>query len=158
MKILVTGGCGFIGSNFILHVLKKHRNYEILNLDKLTYAGNKENLSSVKNNPRYEFVKGDICDGQLVNSLMRKSVAVVHFAAETHVDRSILHAEDFINTNVVGTHILLEAALRNGKKRSLFDLFKEFKDRSVKFNCCNYYKDNDQPHSFSITLKIRTSR
>lgn len=117
MKILVTGGCGFIGSNFILYILKKYPNYEILNLDKLTYAGNKENLSSVKNNPRYKFIKGDICDGQLVNSLMKKVDAVVHFAAETHVDRSILHAEDFINTNVVGTHLLLDAALRNGKKR-----------------------------------------
>ncbi|MBI5574316.1 MAG: dTDP-glucose 4,6-dehydratase [Elusimicrobia bacterium] len=117
MKILVTGGCGFIGSNFILYIFKKHKNYKIINLDKLTYAGNKENLSSVENNPRYKFVKGDICDGQLVNSLMKKVDAVVHFAAETHVDRSILHAEDFVKTNVVGTQILLDAALRCGKKR-----------------------------------------
>lgn len=117
MRILVTGGCGFIGSNFILHILKKHKSYEIINLDVLTYAGNKENLSSVKNNPRYKFVKGDICNGKLVNSLMKKVDAVVHFAAETHVDRSILHSGDFINTNVVGTHLLLDAALRNGKKR-----------------------------------------
>ncbi|PIU83256.1 MAG: dTDP-glucose 4,6-dehydratase [Elusimicrobia bacterium CG06_land_8_20_14_3_00_38_11] len=117
MRILVTGGAGFIGSNFILYILKKYPDYKIVNLDKLTYAGNKENLSSVENSPRYKFVKGDICDKKLVNSLMKKVDAVVHFAAESHVDRSIIHAEDFVRTNVVGTQILLDAALRCGKKR-----------------------------------------
>ncbi|MFH1540650.1 MAG: dTDP-glucose 4,6-dehydratase [Elusimicrobiota bacterium] len=117
MNILVTGGCGFIGSNFILHILKKYKNYKIVNLDKLTYAGNEENLSSVKNNPRHKFVKGDICNKKLVNSLMKKVDVVVHFAAESHVDRSILHADEFIKTNIMGTQILLDAAVRCGKKR-----------------------------------------
>lgn len=117
MKILITGGCGFIGSNFILYILKKYKNYKIVNLDKLTYAGNRENLLSVENNQRYKFIKGDICDRKLVNSLMKKVDAVVHFAAESHVDRSILHADDFVKTNVVGTQILLNAALRCNKKR-----------------------------------------
>jgi len=117
MKILVTGGCGFIGSNFILYMLKKYPNYSIINLDKLTYAGNKENLRSIKNNPRYKFVQGDICDKKLVNSLVKEVDTIVHFAAESHVDRSILHADEFVKTNVIGTQILLDAALRNGKKR-----------------------------------------
>jgi len=117
MKILVTGGCGFIGSNFILQIIKKYPDYQILNLDKLTYAGNKENLVSVEDNPRYEFVQGDICDKDLVDSLMKKVDTVVHFAAESHVDRSILHADEFVKTNVMGTQVLLDAALRNGKKR-----------------------------------------
>ena len=117
MKILVTGGCGFIGSNFVLYMLKKRPGYKIVNLDKLTYAGNKENLASVENNPRYEFIKGDICDKKLVNSLMKDVDAVVHFAAESHVDRSILHADEFVKTNVLGTQVLLDAALRNGGRR-----------------------------------------
>lgn len=117
MKILVTGGAGFIGSNFILYILKKYKNYEIVNLDKLTYAGNKENLISVENDARYKFIKGDICDKELVNSVMKEVDAVVHFAAESHVDRSILYADEFVRTNVLGTQVLLDAALRNGKKR-----------------------------------------
>ncbi|MDD5687456.1 MAG: dTDP-glucose 4,6-dehydratase [Elusimicrobia bacterium] len=117
MKILVTGGAGFIGSNFILYILKKYKNYKIVNLDKLTYAGNIKNLASVANNTRYKFIKGDICNKKLVNSVMKDVDAVVHFAAESHVDRSILHADDFIKTNVVGTQILLDSALRNGNKR-----------------------------------------
>ena len=117
MKILITGGCGFIGSNFILHILKKYQNYKIINLDKLTYAGNKKNLFSVEKDSRYKFVKGDICDKKIVNSLMGSVDAVVHFAAESHVDRSILHADEFVKTNVVGTEVLLDAALRCGKKR-----------------------------------------
>ncbi|MFH0948415.1 MAG: dTDP-glucose 4,6-dehydratase [Elusimicrobiota bacterium] len=117
MNILITGGCGFIGSNFILYILKKYPNYEIINLDKLTYAGNKKNLFSIEKNPRYKFVKGDICDGQLVNSLMKSVDAVVHFAAESHVDRSILHSDEFVKTNVLGTQVLLDAAVKCGKKR-----------------------------------------
>lgn len=117
MKILVTGGCGFIGTNFILYILKKYPDYEIINLDKLTYAGNKENLVSVEKNPRYKFVKGDICDKELVNSLVKEADAIVHFAAESHVDRSILNAGDFVKTNVLGTQVLLDVALKNGKKR-----------------------------------------
>ncbi|MBN1385127.1 MAG: dTDP-glucose 4,6-dehydratase [Elusimicrobia bacterium] len=117
MKLLVTGGAGFIGSNFILYILRKHKDYKIVNLDKLTYAGNKANLSSVENDARYRFVKGDVCDKELVNSLLKEVDVVVHFAAESHVDRSILHADEFVKTNVLGTQVLLDAALRNGKKR-----------------------------------------
>ncbi len=117
MKLLITGGCGFIGSNFILYMLKKYPNYEIINLDKLTYAGNLENLKNVENDSNYKFIHGDICDKELVNHLMKQVDAVVHFAAESHVDRSILNSDIFIKTNVLGTQILLDAALRNGNKR-----------------------------------------
>ena len=117
MKLLVTGGCGFIGSNFIHYILKKYLDYKIINLDALTYAGNLENLKEVENNPRYEFVKGDITDEKLVNELVKKSDIIVHFAAESHVDRSILNSGNFIKTNIDGTHILLEAAKNNGRKR-----------------------------------------
>jgi dTDP-glucose 4,6-dehydratase len=117
MRLLVTGGCGFIGSNFILYMLKKHSSLTIVNLDKLTYSGNRDNLLSIAGSTRHRFVKGDICDVKLVNRLMKDVDAVVHFAAESHVDRSILNAEEFVMTNVLGTHVLLDAALRNGKKR-----------------------------------------
>ena len=117
MKLLVTGGAGFIGSNFILYWLKKYPQDSIVNLDKLTYAGNLENLKNVQKNPQYEFVQGDICDSQLVDSLIKKVDLVVHFAAETHVDRSILDPAPFIKTNIEGTYILLEAARKNGNKR-----------------------------------------
>lgn len=117
MKILVTGGAGFIGSNFIQHMLKKYPDYKIVNLDKLTYAGNLENLKPVENNPNYKFVKGDICDAELVNDLVKDVDTIVHFAAESHVDRSIMDASEFVRTNVIGTHTLLDAALKNGKKR-----------------------------------------
>jgi len=117
MKILVTGGCGFIGTNFILHILAKYPAYEIINLDKLTYAGNKENLQSVEDNKRYTFVQGDICDRKLVDSIMKDVDAVIHFAAESHVDRSITNSQEFIMTNIVGTHTLLDSALANGGKR-----------------------------------------
>jgi len=117
MKILVTGGCGFIGSNFIHYVLERHPDYNVINLDKLTYAGNKENLVKAKSNPNYEFVQGDICDKLLVDRLVKVCDAVVHFAAESHVDRSIDESTVFVQTNVVGTHVLLEAARRHGNKR-----------------------------------------
>lgn len=117
MKLLVTGGAGFIGSNFVLYWLKKYPQDSIINLDKLTYAGNLENLKSVENNPQYEFVQGDICNSQLVNSLTRNVDMIVHFAAETHVDRSILDPAPFIKTNIEGTYVLLEAARTSGNKR-----------------------------------------
>lgn len=117
MRLLVTGGAGFIGSNFILYWLKKYPQDEIVNLDKLTYAGNLENLKSVEKNPNYYFVKGDICDRKLVDKLMKKVDVVVNFAAESHVDRSILNPAPFIKTNIEGTYILLEAALKNKIKR-----------------------------------------
>ncbi len=110
MKILVTGGAGFIGSNFVRHVLTAHPEDSLVNLDKLTYAGNLENLRDVEGNPRYRFVKGDVCDAVLVRDVMRGIDAVAHFAAETHVDRSNLGADDFLRTNVTGTFTLLEAA------------------------------------------------
>ncbi|NLP02270.1 MAG: dTDP-glucose 4,6-dehydratase [Fibrobacter sp.] len=110
--ILVTGGAGFIGSNFILYLLEKNKDCMVINLDALTYAGNPENLRPVENDPRYLFVKGDICDSRLVNNLFKEHDfdAVVHFAAESHVDRSITGPEQFVKTNVFGTQVLLQAA------------------------------------------------
>ena len=119
MKILVTGGAGFIGSNFIKHILKRYPSYKIINLDKLTYAGNLENLKNVTRHPNYKFVKGDICNPALVHKLMSGCDCVVNFAAESHVDRSILEPDAFIKTNFLGTHTLLEAARENGIKRFL---------------------------------------
>jgi len=110
VKILVTGGAGFIGSNFVRHVLATHSGDSIIILDKLTYAGNPENLRDVESDPRYLFVKGDICDGTLVRELLAGVDAIVHMAAETHVDKSNLGADDFLHTNVTGTYTLLEAA------------------------------------------------
>lgn len=117
MKILVTGGAGFIGSNFILYWIKNHPEDEIVNLDKLTYAGNLENLKSLENNKNYKFIYGDICDAKIVDEAIKGVNIVVHFAAESHVDRSILEPSPFITTNVVGTQILLNAALRNNVKK-----------------------------------------
>src|SRR3989344_5483043 len=115
MILLVTGGAGFIGSNFILYWLKKYPEDKIINLDKLTYAGNLDNLKSIEKNPNHLFIKGDICNRDLVNSLIKnnKVNTVVHFAAESHVDRSILDPAPFIKTNIEGTYVLLEAAVKN---------------------------------------------
>jgi len=111
MHILVTGGCGFIGSNFIKHMLSKHA-YSIINLDKLTYAGNLENLKDIENDERYSFIKGDIADGNLLENIFNSSNvdAVINFAAESHVDRSIMYPDEFIKTNINGTFNLLEIA------------------------------------------------
>ncbi len=117
MKLLITGGLGFIGSNFIRYLLNCDRNIEIINLDKITYAANLDNLKDIEKDPRYEFVKGDICDKNIVAKLMEKVDAVINFAAETHVDRSILSANEFIVTNVLGTTTLLEAARKNDIKK-----------------------------------------
>lgn len=117
MKILVTGGAGFIGSNFILYWLYKHPSDSIINLDLLTYAGNLVNLKKIEGNPQYKFVKGDITDVELVGKLMEEVEVVVHFAAESHVDRSILAPAPFIKTNVLGTYTLLEAAKNHKIKR-----------------------------------------
>ncbi|MBI5055413.1 MAG: dTDP-glucose 4,6-dehydratase [Nitrospirae bacterium] len=108
MKLLVTGGAGFIGSNYIRHVLSAHPDYQVINIDNLTYAGNLENLTDVESSPNYFFVKGDICDRKIIESLTFD--AVVNFAAESHVDRSILDASPFLQTNIMGTHNLLEIA------------------------------------------------
>ncbi len=110
MRIFVTGGAGFIGSNFIRHVLDTRKSFSIVNYDQLTYAGNLANLESVADNPDYEFVKGDICDAAAVETAMRGCDAVIHFAAESHVDRSIYEPAPVIQTNVTGTFVLLEVA------------------------------------------------
>lgn len=117
MKLLITGGAGFIGSNFIRYLLNKYPGYQIVNLDLLTYAGNKENLKDLEKQKNYKFVKGDIADKKLVNKIIKNVDTVVHFAAESHVDRSIADSAAFIHTNVVGTHNLLEAAKNNGNIR-----------------------------------------
>jgi dTDP-glucose 4,6-dehydratase len=113
MSILVTGGCGFIGSNFIRYLLGKQRSTTIFNLDKLTYAGNPANLRDIAPDGRYRFIHGDICDPGLVKNLLQREKirTIIHFAAESHVDRSISDASDFIRTNVLGTFTLLDAAL-----------------------------------------------
>ncbi len=118
-SILVTGGAGFIGSNFIRYMLRKYESYRIVNLDALTYAGNLENLEGVDLTPRYVFVKGDICNNTIVEkALLDYQIdALVHFAAESHVDRSILGPAAFVQTNVVGTSVLLEAARRQAVQR-----------------------------------------
>ena len=110
VKVLVTGGAGFIGSNFVHYALAAHQDWHVTTLDKLTYAGRIENLDSVRHDPRHRFVQGDVADAKVAAPLVQESDIVVHFAAETHVDRSILHAGDFITTDVFGTFVLLEAA------------------------------------------------
>jgi dTDP-glucose 4,6-dehydratase len=109
MKLLVTGGAGFIGSNFIRHVLREHPADRVVNLDKLTYAGNPANLADVQRDPRYAFVHGDICDATLVREILRGVDAVVNFAAESHVDRSLVEPDGFLRTDVFGVFTLLEA-------------------------------------------------
>jgi dTDP-glucose 4,6-dehydratase len=120
-NVLITGGAGFIGSNFIRSLLRERGNARIVNFDKLTYAGNLENLSDILQEPRYTFVRGDICDRTSLDTLFRDFAidTVVHFAAESHVDRSILGASVFIQTNVAGTQVLLDAAKNHGVERFL---------------------------------------
>jgi len=117
VKVLVTGGAGFIGSNFVRYALATHDDWQVTTLDKLTYAGRLENLASVKDHPRHRFVKGDVADAAVAAPLVKDSDIVVHFAAETHVDRSIQNAGDFITTDVYGTFVLLEAARENPRLR-----------------------------------------
>lgn len=116
MKLLVTGGAGFIGSNFVHHILKKYPEYQIINLDVLTYAGNLENLKVWENDERYRFVKSNIIESTIVNSLVEECNIIVHFAAESHVDRSIAGPEAFVDTNIKGTFVLLEAARKYNKR------------------------------------------
>jgi len=117
MKLLVTGGAGFIGSNFIRHILNKYPDYHITNLDKLTYAGNLDNLKDIDGRANYQFLKGDICDPKAVSEAVQGMDAIVNFAAETHVDRSILEPGSFIQTDVYGTYVLLEAVKAHGIQR-----------------------------------------
>jgi dTDP-glucose 4,6-dehydratase len=119
VRIAVTGGAGFIGSHFIRLLLREHPDDAVVNLDKLTYAGNLDNLRDVEGDARYTFVRGDICDPEVVDAVVAGADAVVNFAAETHVDRSITGPQDFIRTDVLGTHVLLEAARRHGVARYL---------------------------------------
>ena len=119
MKLLVTGGAGFIGSCFVRHILNKYKDYKVINLDALTYAGNIENLDDVKNNSNYKFVHGNICDKKLVRELVNEVDAVINFAAESHVDRSITGPEIFIETNVQGTLNLLQASKETNIQRFL---------------------------------------
>lgn len=115
--VLVTGGCGFIGSNFIRYLIKERPDIRITNLDKLTYAGRLENLADITQDPRYALVRGDVCDRRVVERAMKRCDVVVHFAAESHVDRSISDASPFITTNVLGTQVLLDMALECGIQR-----------------------------------------
>ena len=117
VEVLVTGGAGFIGSNFVRHALRRHPDWRVTTLDKLTYAGRRENLHDVMDHPRHAFVHGDIVDVTISGPLVERAELVVHFAAETHVDRSILAAGDFIRTDVEGTFVLLEAARRAASLR-----------------------------------------
>src|SRR5829696_6598974 len=116
-KVLVTGGAGFIGSNFVRYALDAHPDWRITTLDKLTYAGRLENLKDIAGNPRHVFVQGDIADASVAGPLVEASEIVVHFAAETHVDRSLMSAGEFITTDVFGTFVLLEAARQAPKLR-----------------------------------------
>lgn len=113
----MTGGAGFVGSNFIRHILKKYPKYKVINLDKLTYAGNLDNLKDIENNRNYLFVKGDICDREVVSELSKDVDAIINFAAESHVDRSIIDASDFIRTNIEGTYNLLEITKKHNISR-----------------------------------------
>lgn len=113
-KLLITGGAGFIGSNFTIYILKEHDDIDVVVLDKLTYAGNLDNLKEIEGNPRYTFVRGDICDEKVVEETMRGCDCVINFAAETHVDRSIGDPSGFIMTDVYGTYVLLEATRKLG--------------------------------------------
>ena len=116
MRLLVTGGAGFIGSNFIHYILEKHPDYEIINLDALTYAGSLDNLKEVMDNTQHRFIQGSIEDGEVVEQAMIGIDVVINFAAESHVDRSIVEPQVFIKTNVLGTQVLLNAALRHKVK------------------------------------------
>jgi len=156
MKILVTGGAGFIGSNFIHYWLKKYLADSIVNLDALTYAGNLENLCDLENNQNYQFVKGDICDTGLVNEIVKDIDLIVHFAAESHVDRSIMDSGDFIRANVEGTRVLLDAAKNNGQIRfhhvSTDEVFGSLRPNDKPFNEKTAYDPAFQDANYSQTM------
>ena len=152
MNILITGGAGFIGSNFILYWTRNNPDDKIINLDSLTYAGNLENLAEVKDDPNYRFIKGDICDRDFVDEAVKGVDLIVHFAAESHVDRSIIDSADFLKTNVIGTGNLLEAAKNNGNIRfhhiSTDEVFGSLDMKDEKFNENTKY-DPRSPYSAS---------
>lgn len=151
MKLLVTGGAGFIGSNFIHYWLSKYSQDKIVNLDALTYAGNLRNLNDLDDNSNYEFVKGDICDKTIVDKIVKDVDAIIHFAAESHVDRSIMDPEVFLRTNVLGTYTLLEAAKKYNKRFhhiSTDEVFGSLGENDPKFNENTPY-DPRSPYSAS---------
>lgn len=152
IKLLVTGGAGFIGSNFVNYWLKKYPEDKIVNLDKLTYAGHLSSTKDFSNNKNYKFIKGDICDLKTVDSAMKDVDTVVHFAAESHVDRSITGPKIFLETNVLGTQTLLESALKNKVTRfhhiSTDEVFGELPLGKGKFNINTKY-DPRSPYSAS---------
>ncbi len=153
MRLLVTGGAGFIGANFIVYWLENHPDDEIVNLDLLTYAGNLENLLQVADSPNYRFIKGNILDAPTVESAMKGVDTVVHLAAETHVDRSIMGPEEFVKTNVEGTLVLLEAARNAGIKRfhhiSTDEVFGSLKLETTDKFTVNTPYDPSSPYSAS---------
>jgi dTDP-glucose 4,6-dehydratase len=165
MKLFVTGGAGFIGSNFIRHVLGLRKAYSIVNYDKLTYAGNLENLDSVTNNPHYKFFRGDICDAATAESAMRECDAVVHFAAESHVDRSIYDPSPAIETNVNGTFVLLQVAKKLGIHRfvhiSTDEVYGDipagtFSNESAMLNPSSPYSASKAASDFLVLSYVRT--
>jgi dTDP-glucose 4,6-dehydratase len=150
MKLLVTGGAGFIGSNFIRLVRELHPTYHVVNLDALTYCGNRENLRDIEGDPHYTFVHGDITDEHTVEPLVKDADAIVHFAAESHVDRSIHSPGNSVRTNILGTYILLEAARKYGVKRfhhiSTDEVFGALKENDPAFHEETRY-DPKSPYS-----------
>lgn len=153
MRLLVTGGAGFIGSNFIRYWLKNHSGDEIVNLDKLTYAGHLSSTKDFNDNPNYKFIKGDICDQSVVEEAINEVDYVIHFAAETHVDRSIVGPQVFLQTNILGTQVLLDSALKHNIKRfhhvSTDEVFGAlFLESKEKFNENTLY-DPRSPYSAS---------
>lgn len=149
MKVLVTGGCGFIGSHFIRTVLTERPDWEVINLDSLTYAGNLANTIDIQTNPKYRFVYGSIVDKKLVDELVKDVDVVAHFAAETHVDRSIVDVEPFILTNVLGTQRIIDACVRHGKRLhhvSTDEVFGSLEPATPKFNESTAYSPRN-PYS-----------
>lgn len=147
MRILVTGGCGFIGSNFIHYILKTYKDISVINVDKLTYAGNLENLSELSHSPRYHFIRGDIAEASLMEELIHKEVdAIVNFAAESHVDRSIEDPDAFIRTNVFGTFVILEA---------LRKVFPEKKIRLIHISTDEVYGSLGETGAFTEDMPLR---
>ncbi|MFH1360963.1 MAG: dTDP-glucose 4,6-dehydratase [Candidatus Omnitrophota bacterium] len=144
-QVLITGGAGFIGSNFVEYFIQKYPSCKIVNVDKLTYAGSLENLKNIFRHRNHQFIQADICDAKKMNQYVRGCDAIIHFAAETHVDRSITDAHNFIKTNVFGTYVLLEAAVRNKIKRFIHISTDEVYGSRHK----GFFKENDPLHPSS---------
>ncbi len=156
LKILVTGGAGFIGSNFIEYLINKYSDYDIINLDALTYAGNLDNLKEIQGYPRYTFIHGRIEDDKLVDRIMAGIDVVVNFAAESHVDRSILAPRVFLTTNIIGTHTLLEAALRY-KVKLFFQISTDEVYGALKLGTKKMFSEKSQLHPNSPYSASKTS-